>query len=318
MGANVLLTLVRPSAIGPAALDYSPLHLRKAMTKCLAVLALFFLSSLTLNRLMAEPTGPTVHLGYVKGKPQDNPIEKFMYFVPLISPEPISVSINAGNTQSVRVLCSKCQTNGASFHSTCEFEVLGEGLQRNVFDHSDYIHQHEKELKAGKRLAYQLDAINILGSGSGSIEIEGMQTNGQRMVTEVRLHFNSHAHTSPVTIRLHDFVYRDGAVHLDNEIAAKVNTLVFYQKSGEPRMQVILASLKPENAGDSIWANIVGKIRGVVANLFIPPLTVPADGNQAMMNFGLAIATEEATFTFPFATRLRKTLQNPVVLNRRQ
>jgi hypothetical protein len=255
-------------------------------------------------------------LGYVGGKPQDNPIEKFMYFVPLISPSPISVSTNAGNTQTVRVLYSRCQTNGAAFHATCEFEVLGEGLQRNIFDHSDYINEHEKELKAGQRLAYQLDSINILGSGSGSVEIEGVLTNGHRMVTEMRLHFNSHARTSPVSIRLHDFVYRDGAVHLENEIAGRVNTLVFYQKSGEPKMQVILASLKSENAGDSIWANFVGRIRGVVANLLIPPLTVPADGNQAMMNLGLAIATEEATFTFPFATRLRKTLQDPIVLNR--
>ena len=43
----------------------------------------------------------------------------------------------------------------------------------------------------------------------------------------------------------------------------------------------------------------------MVAKLLIPPLAVPADGHRAMMDFGLALATEKATFTFPFATRLK-------------
>src|SRR5215469_16978894 len=106
--------------MGLAAVEYPPLHLMKAVTRCLAVMALFFLSSLTVNRLIAEPTSPTIHLVYISGKPQDNPIEKFMYFVPLISPSPIFVSTNACNTQSVRLLYSKRQTNGVAFHATCE------------------------------------------------------------------------------------------------------------------------------------------------------------------------------------------------------
>ena len=191
------------------------------------------------------------------------------------------------------------------FSCHLRFEFVGDGLQQNVFDHADSIRQHEKELKAGKPLLYQLDAINVQGPGSGSIEIEGTLTNGLPAVTEVRLRFNSHGHTSPVSISLHDIVYRQGAIHLENEIVARVNTLAFRQKSGTPRMEVVLASLKPEDAGDGLWQNFVGRVRGVVANLFIPPLAVPADGHQAMMDFGLALATEKATFTFPFATRLK-------------
>ncbi len=278
------------------------LHPVKTMTRLLTALVLF---SFTTGRPMAAPTGPTLLLGYGDGKPPDNPLNKFMYFVPLISPDPISVSTNAGNTQSARMVFSNCRTNGVSFHATCEFEIIGEGLQQNVFDHADCIRKYEKELKAGKPLTYQLDAINVRGSGNGSVEIEGTLTNGSPTVTEVRLRFNSHKHASPVSISLHDIVYRQGAIHLENEIVARVNMLVFRQKSGTPRMEVILASLKPEDAGDGLWSNFAGRVRGLVANLFIPPLAVPADGHRAMMDFGLALATEKATFTFPYATRLK-------------
>jgi len=274
----------------------------KTMTRLLAAQAFFFFAA---ARLLAAPTGPTLHFDYGRGKPLENPVNKFMYFVPLISPDPISVSTNAGNTQCARVVSSCCQTNGLSFHAACEFEFSGAGLQRNVFDHADCIRQHEKELQAGKPLPYQLDAINIQGSGSGSVEVEGILINGLLTVTEVRLRFNTHDHISPVSVRLRDIVYRHGAIHLENEIVARVNLLVFREKSGTPKMQVMLASVKPEGAADSFWQNFVGRVRGIVANQLIPPLTVPADGHQAMMDFGLALAMEKATFTFPYATRLK-------------
>lgn len=272
------------------------------MTRLLAMpLVLFF----TAEGLLAAPTGPTLQFNYGDGKPLDNPLYKFMYFVPLISPDPISVSTNAGNTQRARVVSSSCQTNGAAFHAVCKFEILGEGLQQNIFDHADFVRQHERELKAGKPLLCQLDAINVCGSGSGSVEIEGNLTNGRVDVSEVRLRFDSHDHASPVCVTLHDIVYRDGAIHLENEIVARVNVLIFRQTSGRPQMEISLASVKPAAADDSLWQNCVGRLRGMVANFLIPPLKVPLDGHRAMMDFGLALATEKATFTFPFATRLK-------------
>ena len=159
----------------------------KTIARLLAALVFF---SFTTGRLLAAPTGPTLQLGCDDGKPLDNPLTKFMYFVPLISPDPISVSTNAGNTQCARVISSNCRTNGASFHATCVVEFTGKGLQQNVFDHADCIRKHEKELKAGKPLLYQLDAINVQGPGSGSIEIEGTLTNSEPAVTEVRLRFD--------------------------------------------------------------------------------------------------------------------------------
>jgi len=260
---------------------------------------------LAAGRLPAALTGPTLQFSYGGDKLRENPLSQFMYFVPLISPDPIAVSTNAGNTQRVRVLASSCQTNGAVFHAVCQFEITGQGSQRNVFDHADFVRQHDRELKAGKALLCQLDAINVAGAGSGSVEVEGTLTNGRPAISEVRLRFNRLGHASPVCVTLHDIVYRHGAIQLENELVARVNVLTFRQLAGAPKMEISLASVKPEDAADTLWQNCVGKIRGVVANFLIPPLSVPADGHRAMMDFGLALAMEDASFTFPLATRLK-------------
>src|SRR5258708_31027669 len=79
----------------------------------------------------AAPTGPTLQLDYGRGEARSNPVSMFMYFVPLISPEPVSVFTNASNTQCARVLSFDCRTNGRSFSATCEFEFTGTGSQQN-------------------------------------------------------------------------------------------------------------------------------------------------------------------------------------------
>jgi hypothetical protein len=267
----------------------------------LMLLAIFLCAA---SPLLAAPTGPTLQFDYGHGQPLDNPLGKFMYFVPLISPEQVSVFTNAGNTQCARVTSFRCRTNGVLFHATCEFDFDGDGLQRSVFDHAANIHRREKELQAGKPLAHQLAAINVHGTGSGSVEIDGTLTNGQSVVTEMRLRFNSRGHPSPVSVSLEDIVLRNGEIQSENEMVARVNTLTFRQKS-PPKMEVTLASVKKKDAGDGHWQNFVGGIKGVAANLLLPPLTITPDGQEAMLNFGLALATQKASFTFPFATRMK-------------
>jgi hypothetical protein len=77
-----------------------------------------------------------------------------------------------------------------SFLVTCEFEFTGEGIQQNVFDHTDKVHQHERELKEGGSLNHQLSSINVEAAGSISIEVDGTMTGRIPTVTEVRLRFN--------------------------------------------------------------------------------------------------------------------------------
>lgn len=267
--------------------------------------ALFFLAMPMLAR--AAATGPTLQFDYGLGKPHDNPITQFMYFVPLISPEPVSVFTNASNTQCARVVSLTCRTNGQAFSATCEFEFIGSGSLQNVFDHTNHIAKHMKELLAGEAMKHQLGSINVAGGGSGSVVIEGAFTNGQPLVNRMEMRFNGRSHTSPVTINLMDFVYRDGSVQVANEMVARVNSLTFQRATGKPKMEVTLASIKRKGAGNGLWQNFVGSLKGVTVNLFLPLLTVEPEGQQAMLDFGLALATEKPSFTFPPATRLKGT-----------
>src|SRR5580700_1381071 len=100
--------------------------------------------SFSTGPLVAAPTGPTLLFGYDEDRPLDNPLSQFMYFVPLISPEHVSLSTNAGNTQCARVISCHCSTNDSSFQAECEFTFIGDGLQRNVFDHAAIIQRKQK------------------------------------------------------------------------------------------------------------------------------------------------------------------------------
>ena len=257
-----------------------------------------------LCRLLAAPTGPTLQLDYGHGQPLDNPLGHFMYFVPLISPEQVSVLTSAGDTQRARVTSFRCRINGAAFHAVCDFDFTGEGTERSVFDHTFVIRRRGKELQAGKPLAHQLAAINVQGAGSGSVEIDGTLTNGQPTVVEMRLRFNSRGHPSPVSVSLQDLVLRNGEICFENEMVARVNTLTFRQKS-PPKMEVTLASVKKKDAGNGLWQKFVGEIKGAAANFLLPPLNITTNGQQAMMDFGTALAMQQPKFTFPFAARLK-------------
>lgn len=271
------------------------------MTCLPSLLALLLVCS---SRVLAGLTGPTLQLDYGEGKPLSNPLGHFMYFVPLISPEQVSVLTNAGNTQCARVVSFHCRTNGAAFHTVCEFNFVGEGLQRSLFDHTFILKRRERELKSGKPLLHQLTAISVQGGGSGSVEIDGTLTNGRPNILEIRLRFNSHGHPSPVSVNLQDIVLRNGAPYYENETVARVNALTFRQKAGPPKMEVTLASVKRADAGNGLWQTFVGELKGAAANFLLPPLNITTNGQQAMMDFGLALAQARRTFTFPFADRL--------------
>jgi hypothetical protein len=278
---------------------------------------LFSVIRLTLRRLtlaaafflcageLTAANGPTLQLDYGSGTATANQVVQFMYFVPLISPEPSTIFTNVGNSQCAQVVSFSSKTNGSTFTAVCEFKFSGTGFLHNIFDHSNNLARHEAQLKAGETLKHQLGAINVEGEGNGRIEIEGRLTNGLPTVNKVAIHFNGHGHVSPITINLQDFAYRDGALKIENEMVARVNSLVFKRTSGTPQMEVNLASIKQKAASNNLWQNFVGDLKGAAANLFLPPLKIEAEGQSAMLDFGLALALEKPKFTFPLATRLK-------------
>ena len=249
--------------------------------------------------------GPTLHLDCNSSESAGNPVAEFMYFVPLISPEPVSIIKSPGNTQRARMVSAKRSFTAKSFLVTCEFEFVGEGNQQNIFDHTEKVRRHEQELKEGGSLDHQLGSINVEGAGNVSIEVEGTMTGRVPTVTEVRLRFNGRGRPSSVTIGLHDIGYSDGAVRLLNESVARVNTLTFRRKPGPAKMDITVASVKRKDAGDTFWQNLVGDLKGTTVNLFLKPIAVEPAGNEAMLNFGLALVSEATAFTFPRARNLK-------------
>lgn len=263
------------------------------------------------SEVLATPTGPTIQLDYGRGE-VTNALHHFIYFVPLISPEPATVFTNIGNRQATRITKFSCRTNGAAFTAICDFEFLGEGFLKNVFDHEQLIQHNDKKLQSGGKIEHALNAINFEGTGSGRVEVQGALTNGLRTVNRVDLIFNANNCVSPVMIEVTDLTRRDGVVRQENEYVARVNSLTFRRAtSGTPKMEVSMASLKEKKAEDTTWQNFLGSLQGVAANLLLPPVTIDKEGRQTMLDFGLALANEAPEFTFPFATRLKSSQAAP-------
>jgi hypothetical protein len=253
----------------------------------------------------SESAGPTLHLDFGHAESAGNSVAEFMYFVPLISLEPVSVVKSPGNTQRARMVSATRSFTDRTFLVTCEFEFVGEGNQQDVFDHTDKVRRHEQDLKKGGVLDHQLGSINVEGAGSVNIQVEGTMTGRVPTVTEVRLRFNGRGRPSLVTIGLYDVRYLDGAIRLRNEKVARVNTLVFRRQPGPTKMDITVASVKRKEAGDNFWQNLMGGLKATTANLFLKPIAVEPAGNEAMLNFGLALASEAPAFTFPHARNLK-------------
>jgi hypothetical protein len=255
--------------------------------------------------------GATLHLGDGRRGSPGNTVSEFMYFVPLISLEPVSVVKSPGNTQRVRMLSTTRSGTAGSFLVTSDFEFNGEGNQQYVFDHSEKIRRHESELKEGGLLDHQLSSINVEGAGRLRIEVEGTMTGQLPTVTEVRLRFNCGGQPSLVTIGLHDVGYSDGAMRVRNEINARVNTLTFRRKPGPPKMDITVAAVKRKGAGNNFVQNIMGGIKATAANMVLKPIAVEPTGNEAMLKFGSALASKAPSFTFPNASNLKTDTVDP-------
>jgi hypothetical protein len=78
-------------------------------------------------------TGPTLRLDCAGGPSAENSVADFMYFVPLISPEPVVATTDPKANHRVRVLSNTRRFKGATFQVTCDFEFSGNGYERNLF-----------------------------------------------------------------------------------------------------------------------------------------------------------------------------------------
>ena len=81
----------------------------------------------------------------------------------------------------------------------------------------------------------------------------------------------------------------------------KVDSLDFRRQGSDPKMYVTLNSIKSAAAGDGLMSNLIGRVKGAVANIIIPPVPIRMDGNEAMLGFAQAIVDGKRSFTFPLA-----------------
>jgi hypothetical protein len=249
-------------------------------------------------------SGPVLTLDYTGQASSIIPIADFMYFVPLISPEPVTVSESPTNTLRVRVVSIRQEVQADGFSVNLVFDVSGQGFRHYAIDSSGVIRRRQSFLASGNTLKKQLDYIRLEGSGKGRLEIRGRDESGERVVTTVRLHFADRGGASPVTIGLKDVRVADGAPTFENELVARVNFLEFTRADTPPRMGVRLHSVKRRDAGDSFIQNVKGRIIGAVANMLVDSIKIRTIGNDAMLDFGRVVLDREPTFTFPAVNHL--------------
>lgn len=258
------------------------------------------------HRAGPSDNGPTVLLSYGRGIFEKNPIQSFMYFVPLISPVAVDRQTSADNTQQVAVLSYEKKATSKSFAVSCEYEIKGNGFSRYTFEPAGMIALKIEESKKPKpdSLTNMLDYIHFEGEGVGTIQIKGTINGSTQTVTEVELGFDGRGCKSPVVIGLYDLKPKDGRYSYENrsnQIVARVNSLTF-RRSDNPRMGITVACISKKAATNSFF----GHLKAAIANLFIKPVKVTPLGNQTLLDFGYALFEQKPSFTFPRATNLKE------------
>lgn len=252
-----------------------------------------------------DANGPTVLLSYDGNAPESNPTSSFMYFVPLISPTLVDMEISANNRQVARIVSCEKKVTPASFSVSCEFEMLGEGFFKTIFDAPMVIEIFLPEQDKDESMTNILDYIEFEGEGFGRVDVKGNITASGSDVTEVTIHFNAKGHQSPVSIGLYSIEPKDGQFKYENkydEMIARIASLTFRKSDSRPKMEVKLASVnKAANPN-----GFISKVKGVVANWFLTPIKISEIGNDTMLDFGLSLLREKSSFTFPKADNIRR------------
>jgi len=243
-------------------------------------------------------------MSYNKKKFVKNPIESFMYFVPLIAPTLVDNISSVNNTQQVSIVSHKKKVTSKSFYAACDFEILGSGFHMNTFEPAGMIAARTDTLKKGETLTNMLDYIKFNGEGFGRIQVKGTMTGSTPTVTQVKLQFNRRG-KSPVTIGLYDVKPKDGQYNYENrsnQIVARVNSLIFKKSSTAPHMGIEVGAITDKSESEGFLSGV----KGAVANMFITPPKVTKLGNDTMLNFGFALLKQEPEFTFLKARNLRE------------
>jgi len=255
-----------------------------------------------LGAALGEPAGPTVSLSYQDNATELNKATDFLYFVPVISMTAVDCSASEENSQTSRITDYHKTRQGDQFTVECRFEMRGRGWHKNRYDPASLIAWLSRDKESGD-LKNLLEYIAFEGEGLGRVEVIGRLVGDQAEVEAVRVHFNADGHASPVRAGLYSVKRKDGGYRYENRYdpqVVRINTLEFQRSEGTPKMAVSVASVVAAGKSEGLW----GRIKGAIANLFIPPVEIAEQGQEAMLDFGKALHDQAPTFTFPKAKNL--------------
>jgi hypothetical protein len=257
------------------------------------------------GRADKDINGPTVLLGYSKEEFKKNPITSFMYFIPLLSLTPVDRYTSVDNEQQMGIISYERKITSKSFHVSCEFEMRGRGFHINMYESAGMITAHTGDLKKGETLTNMLDYIKFEGEGFGRVEVKGTMLGSTPTVTEVAFQFNARDRKSPALFGFYDIKPEDGQYPYENRSntkVARVSELAFKKTDKTPFVEVKVTSISKTEDSEGF----IDSLKGVIANLFIKPTKVDKLGNQAILDFGLALFEQKPAFTFPKAGNIRE------------
>ncbi len=249
-------------------------------------------------------TGPTALLSYTGSTIVKNPIDVFMYFVPLTSPARVRLEKSPGNGQAAWITGYDLRNKNGAFYLRCEFTIDGDGYYINEFNHHDIISLNTCDLDHPKTTT-NLDYMRFEGNGFGVIEIRGNNNDGTLVITDLTFDFSEHGATSPVLIGLYSLDPVDGVydyANRSNPFIARIKSLSFQEAlPGEiPKMRLKLSSIGDAKSPDGFFSSV----KAVFANLFVAPMDINPVGNSVLIDFAKALYLKKNQFTFPPATSL--------------
>lgn len=261
----------------------------------------------------AQSLGPTLRLDYQPAETFQNPVDAFMYFVPLTSLTGVHTEVNPNTTFTAGIVNRQYKKGcKGAFTLSCDFEITGQGLYKVIYDPVEMIDMIQTKYPKDKTLTHLLDWIQFDGDCKGRIEASGCDQGNEAVINELTVSFNRNGSKSPVVIAIYDVPGVNRRFHYANKqngTVARVNTLTFKRSEKSPRMGVEIASLKKADQSE----NWVSSLTAMIANLVLPPLPISEIGNETMLDFGLALYQKKPDFTFPAAQTLRPSVANAQV-----
>lgn len=253
-----------------------------------------------------DMNGPTLELSYGGDEEKINSTPNFMYFVPLISPTLVDGQTSKDNHQLSKIISRNVKTTGNSFSVECEFKMWGNGTYKNTFDSEQMIKRNMGNMNGEKPIKNVLGYIKFDGEGYGTISAEGQIIDSRPTVIKVVVDFRSRQAKSPVTIGLYSVNPVNGEYKYENNfgtIVARIDTLSFERTKETPMLGLKVESIANDEISNGFW----GKVKGIIANFFIDPISINPKGNDTMLDFGLALYQNQKSYTFPIAENLKIT-----------